>query len=157
MSLQKGNTNRTRPPKYQNKRAFKNNLHDTSHITKSINSLQITDVCDKCKGVIEWKIKYKKYKPLKNPAVCCKCSNKSVKHAYHTMCDSCSRKLSVCPKCGVHMERSCAEGVSGDSEEKDNIQKRVKSKPSDELYLESGSDEDEDSDDCFDDSDCESD
>ncbi|XP_022193213.1 uncharacterized protein C9orf85 homolog [Nilaparvata lugens] len=145
MSLQKGNTNRTRPPKYQNKRAFKNNLHDTSHITKSINSLQITNVCEKCKGVIEWKIKYKKYKPLKNPSVCCKCLEKCVKHAYHTMCDPCSSKLSVCPKCATHMERS-----SGASDLVDKIDSVSKAEPS-HIYLESASDDD--SDDCFDDSD----
>lgn len=99
MSSQKGNTKRSRPQKYQNQFAFKNNLHDTSHTTKKINNLQIAHVCERCKKIIEWKIKYKKYKPLKAPAKCNKCEQKTIKHAYHTMCGPCARERNVCPKC----------------------------------------------------------
>ncbi|KAK6625271.1 hypothetical protein RUM43_005565 [Polyplax serrata] len=104
MSTQKGNTNRTRPQKYQNTTKFKNNLHDTSHNTKFINSLAIDNVCARCKNIIEWKIKYKKYKPLKSPTTCVKCHNKNVKQAYHTMCTQCSKEMKVCPKCGQQKE-----------------------------------------------------
>lgn len=104
MSTQKGNTVRTRSQKYQNKTKFKNNLHDTSHNTKFINTLEIDNVCVRCKSIIEWKIKYKKYKPLKNPSTCVKCHNKNVKQAYHTMCSDCSKQLKVCPKCGQQKE-----------------------------------------------------
>lgn len=104
MSTQKGNITRTRPQKFQNKTKFKNSLHDTSHTTKFINSLEIDNVCARCKSIIEWKIKYKKYKPLKSPATCVKCHNKNVKHAYHTMCLDCSKKFKVCPKCGLDKE-----------------------------------------------------
>lgn len=99
MSSQKGNTTRTRPQKHKNKTAFKNSLHDTSHQTKFINSIQISDVCVRCKDIIEWKIKYKKYKPLTQPKKCVKCEQKTVKHAYHVMCLDCGRKLEVCTKC----------------------------------------------------------
>ncbi|KAL7293721.1 hypothetical protein TKK_0012792 [Trichogramma kaykai] len=99
MSSQKGNVKRTRPPKHQNTFAFKNSMHDTSHITKKINSLQIANVCQRCKSIIEWKIKYKKYKPLKQPGKCNKCDQKTVKHAYHTMCGPCARERDACPKC----------------------------------------------------------
>ena len=64
MSSQKGNPSRKRGQKYQNKFAFKNSLHDTSKRTKEINSTQIHACCEKCKLIVEWKIKYKKYKPL---------------------------------------------------------------------------------------------
>ncbi|XP_026481658.1 uncharacterized protein C9orf85 homolog [Ctenocephalides felis] len=99
MSTRRGDTSRSRPQKHQNKTAFKNNLHDTSHTTKFINSLHISQVCKHCKDVIEWKIKYKKYKPLTQPKTCTKCSQKTIKQAYHIMCIPCSQKLKVCPKC----------------------------------------------------------
>jgi hypothetical protein len=64
MSTQKGNSNRNRPQKYKNTKAFKNDLHDTSHTTKLINSLEFYGLCKRCKEIIDWKVKYKKYKPL---------------------------------------------------------------------------------------------
>jgi hypothetical protein len=67
MSSRRGSENKAGPPKYQNKTAFKNNMHDTSKQTKLINSLEVTGVCFRCTEVIEWKIRYKKYKPLTVP------------------------------------------------------------------------------------------
>ncbi|CAG9854203.1 unnamed protein product [Phyllotreta striolata] len=99
MSLQKGNTSRTRPQKHQNRSVFKNNLHDTSHRTKMVNSIQVSDVCTRCKDIIEWKIKYKKYKPLSQAKTCVKCGQKTVKQAYHVMCTKCGRDEGVCTKC----------------------------------------------------------
>ena len=100
MSSQKGNVKRNRPQKYQNKTVFKNNLHDTSKKTKELNNLEITSVCKKCKNILEWKIKYKKYKVLKAPKTCTKCHKKTVKHSYHTICSNCSQSQKVCAKCG---------------------------------------------------------
>lgn len=99
MSTQRGGDKRTRPQKHKNKSAFKNNLHDTSHQTKFINSIQVSDVCIRCKEIIEWKIKYKKYKPLTQPKKCVKCEQRTVKSAYHVMCLDCGRQLGVCTKC----------------------------------------------------------
>ncbi|XP_076625945.1 uncharacterized protein LOC143344117 [Colletes latitarsis] len=104
MSTQKGNSNRSRPQKYKNRTAFKNDLHDTSHKIKIINSIEVANVCERCKQVIEWKIKYKKYKPLKAPSKCTKCQQKSVKHAYHNVCLPCAKQFKVCPKCGVECD-----------------------------------------------------
>lgn len=104
MSSQKGNASRSRPQRYQNRHAFKNNLHDTSHKTKFINRIDVANVCERCKQIIEWKIKYKKYKPLKAPSKCVKCEEKCVKYAYHTMCGPCAKEKKVCPKCGAKAE-----------------------------------------------------
>ncbi|KAG8307067.1 uncharacterized protein C9orf85 homolog [Homalodisca vitripennis] len=101
MSSQRGNTSRTRPQKHQNTRVFKNNLHDKSKKTQMINKITVTDTCDRCKAIIEWKIKYKKYKQLKNAKTCIKCSNKTVKQSYHTICGVCVQNLKVCAKCGT--------------------------------------------------------
>jgi hypothetical protein len=64
MSTQKGNAERTRTQKHKNIRAFKNDKYDTSHITKKINSLEFYGVCNRCEKIIDWKVKYKKYKTL---------------------------------------------------------------------------------------------
>lgn len=99
MSTQKGNSTRSRPQKHKNTTAFKNTLHDTSHKTKFINSIQVCEVCVRCKEIIEWKIKYKKYKPLTQPKKCVKCDQKAVKKAYHVICSECCKKLEICAKC----------------------------------------------------------
>lgn len=101
MSSQKGNAARARPQKHQNRFAFKNNLHDTNVRTKRMNAIQINNVCPRCKDILEWKIKYKKYKMLKAPKNCNKCHSKCVKEAYHTSCYQCSSSLGICPKCGI--------------------------------------------------------
>jgi hypothetical protein len=67
MSTQKGNVRKTGSQKYQNKSAFKNSLHDTTPRVKLMNSVVLGRVCKRCKDIIDWKIKYKKYKPLTVP------------------------------------------------------------------------------------------
>ncbi|XP_008210681.1 uncharacterized protein C9orf85 homolog isoform X2 [Nasonia vitripennis] len=130
MSTQKGNTHRTRPQKHRNQFAFKNTLHDTSHKTKTINSLQIANVCERCKKILEWKIKYKKYKPLKAPGICNKCDQKTVKHAYHTMCGPCARERDVCPKCGLQNELVAPQPTKEEQLKLDNeMQSMLKTLP----------------------------
>lgn len=104
MSCQKGNTNRSRSQKYQNRTTFKNNLHDNSKKIKFINSIEVVNVCERCKKIIEWKIKYKKYKALKAPMKCIKCEQKTVKHSYHNICLPCAKQNKICPKCGKKKE-----------------------------------------------------
>ncbi|CAH0405957.1 unnamed protein product [Chilo suppressalis] len=99
MSTSRGNSSRKRPQKYQNKTAFKNDLHDSSHKTKLLNSLEISGVCNRCKDIIGWKIKYKKYKALTAPRKCKGCEEKAIKHAYHLLCNKCASNKSVCAKC----------------------------------------------------------
>lgn len=67
MSSQRGNTSKKGPQKYQNKTAFRNNLHDASDKTKMLNQLAIQGCCARCKEILEWKIKFKKYKMLSQP------------------------------------------------------------------------------------------
>lgn len=47
---------------------------------------------------------YGKYKPLKQPTTCNKCSEKRVKSAYQTICVPCVDRLKVCAKCGVDVK-----------------------------------------------------
>jgi len=104
MSCQRGNGTRSRPQKHQNQTSFKNNIYDNSQKTKLINSIEVTNVCGRCKKIIEWKIKYKKYKMLKAPMKCIKCEQKTVKHSYHNICLLCAKQQEVCSKCGQKKE-----------------------------------------------------
>lgn len=99
MSTQRGNATRTRPQKHKNRTVFKNDLHDKTPLQKRLNSLHVSEVCQHCKGVIEWKIKYKKYKPLTQPKTCTKCSQKKIRKAYHVLCRDCALEAKVCAKC----------------------------------------------------------
>ncbi|KAM9095749.1 uncharacterized protein C9orf85 homolog isoform X2 [Sarcophilus harrisii] len=67
MSSQKGNVTRTRPQRHQNAFSFKNDKFDTSIQTKRINAKLHDGVCQRCKEVLEWRVKYSKYKPLSKP------------------------------------------------------------------------------------------
>ncbi|CDS36984.1 protein of unknown function DUF2039 [Echinococcus multilocularis] len=57
-------------------------------------------LCARCEAIIEWKIRYKKYKPLTKPRTCVRCGQRSVKRAYFTTCELCISALNTCGKCG---------------------------------------------------------
>ncbi|XP_031561540.1 uncharacterized protein C9orf85 homolog [Actinia tenebrosa] len=99
MSSRKGDCKK-KPQKYQNAIAFKNDLHDTSKTTKLINSTPVVGVCTRCRDAIEWRKKFKKYKPLKAPKKCVKCEQKTIKQAYHIYCTKCAQQGGFCEKCG---------------------------------------------------------
>ncbi|KAJ1206877.1 hypothetical protein NDU88_002270 [Pleurodeles waltl] len=67
MSSQRGNVSRTRPQRHQNETVFKNNKFDTSSLTKKLNTKVHEAVCQHCKEVLEWRVKYKKFKALTQP------------------------------------------------------------------------------------------
>ena len=49
--------------------------------------------------MIEWRKKYRKYKPRKHPGKCVFCSAKRVMAAYHTICTECAKTNRCCAKC----------------------------------------------------------
>ncbi|CAH1796460.1 unnamed protein product [Owenia fusiformis] len=101
MSTARGNSKKSGPPKHQNKSAYRNDMHSKSKQLAALNNMKMTELCPRCAEVIEWKIKFKKYKALTTAKKCTKCLiQKTVKRAYHIICDSCARKDSVCAKCG---------------------------------------------------------
>ncbi|XP_058821906.1 uncharacterized protein C9orf85 homolog [Topomyia yanbarensis] len=101
MSTRRGDKGRrTRPQRHKNTFAFKNDLHDKhTPLIKLINTLHVSEVCERCKEVIEWKIKYRKYKPLTQPKSCTKCNERKVKRAYHVLCRDCALDSKCCAKC----------------------------------------------------------
>ncbi|XP_040897986.1 uncharacterized protein C9orf85 homolog [Toxotes jaculatrix] len=104
MSSQKGNVSRSRGQKHQNTTAYKNDKYGATAQVKKANSKIHDGLCQHCKGVLEWKVKYNKYKPLTQPRKCIKCSQKTVKDAYHIICKPCSLQLEICCKCGKKEE-----------------------------------------------------
>lgn len=99
MSCQRGNEKRERSQKHKNQSGFRNNLHDNSQKQKLINTLTFNDTCDRCSQILQWKVQYKKYKPLTHPKKCSRCQMPTVKLAYRIMCPGCAEKENICPKC----------------------------------------------------------
>ncbi|XP_054842542.1 uncharacterized protein C9orf85 homolog [Eublepharis macularius] len=100
MSSQRGNVVRTRPQRHQNAEVFRNDKHDTSAHRKKINAKLHEGLCQHCKEVLEWRVKFNKYKPLTKPKKCVKCLQKTVKDSYHIVCKPCACELELCAKCG---------------------------------------------------------
>ncbi|CAK4243829.1 unnamed protein product [Aphanomyces euteiches] len=67
MSSQRGNVKKG-APKYQNSFAYKHN--PKSKKTEHILGLPIHGLCPHCHAQIVWRKKYRKYKPLTQPASC---------------------------------------------------------------------------------------
>ncbi|CAF4475298.1 unnamed protein product [Rotaria socialis] len=125
MSCQKGNIGRTRKQKYQNVSKFKNNMFDTSKMTKEINAIEHKGVCDHCKGVLEWKVHYRKYKPLTQAKKCVRCLEKNVIRAYYIMCDDCGAKDNLCCKCGLSQDAPIPRPVPAVEEEREQAEFEV--------------------------------
>ena len=77
-----------RKPAHQNTFAFKHN--PKSKLTAQILASPNVGVCRRCHDKIEWRKKYRKYKPLTQPATCNLCSKRNVMAAYHTICSDCA-------------------------------------------------------------------
>jgi hypothetical protein len=75
-------------PAHQNTFAFKHNIK--SKVTDKILASPNVHVCRRCHDKIEWRKKYRKYKPLTQPATCNGCKKRNVLAAYHTVCESCA-------------------------------------------------------------------
>lgn len=100
MSSQKGNVTRSRGQKHQNATAFRNDKYGATVQVKKAKSKIHDGLCQHCKSVLEWKVKYNKYKSLTQARKCVKCAQKTVKDAYHIVCKPCSLQLEICCKCG---------------------------------------------------------
>uniref|UniRef100_A0A8D0HFZ1 Chromosome 9 open reading frame 85 n=1 Tax=Sphenodon punctatus TaxID=8508 RepID=A0A8D0HFZ1_SPHPU len=131
MSSQRGNVGRTRPQRHQNSHVFKNDKYGVSPQCKKINGKLHDGVCQHCKEVLEWRVKFSKYKPLSKPKKCVKCLQKTVKDSYHIICRPCASELELCAKCGKREEIVIGEleeeddqdldGVLGDIEEEEDL------------------------------------
>ena len=79
-------------------------FHLFSHNPNSKKSARIMAIpnvglCQRCHDIIEWRKKFRKYKPIKNFTKCQCCGEKKVRSAYHNWCTDCAKATNVCPKC----------------------------------------------------------
>mmetsp|Transcript_8869 Transcript_8869/g.12631 ORF Transcript_8869/g.12631 Transcript_8869/m.12631 type:complete len:285 (-) Transcript_8869:132-986(-) len=91
-----------RKPAHQNAFGFKHN--PKSKLTAKILESPNVGVCRRCHEKIEWRKKYRKYKPLTQPSKCNLCSLRNVTSAYHTICFSCSWSEKARMKLFTHAE-----------------------------------------------------
>ncbi|KAK2845815.1 hypothetical protein Q7C36_010669 [Tachysurus vachellii] len=156
MSSQRGTGSRNRGQKYQNTTAFKNDKHGASPQVKKANAKVHDGVCQRCKDVLEWKVKYNKYKSLTQPRKCVKCLQKSVKDAYYIMCRPCALQLQLCAKCGKSEEVVIPLDKKED-EEVEEVEPKINRRKNREAHLTDEEDELDDLDDFGDmDNDCDS-
>lgn len=76
-----------RAPKHQNTFAFRHNPK-SKKTDKILNSPNV-GVCRRCHDKIEWRKKYRKYKPRTQLGKCNLCCRKNITAAYHTICTDC--------------------------------------------------------------------
>lgn len=96
MSTAKGGVH-SRAPKHQNSFAFKHNKN--SKKTRKIAGIHHNSLCKRCQEQIQWRKKFRKYKPRKAPGKCRGCELKKITLAYHVLCNTCAEAKKVCPKC----------------------------------------------------------
>ncbi|CAN0128632.1 unnamed protein product, partial [Laminaria digitata] len=116
MSTRKGaGTTRTRKPAHQNTFAYRHNpkSQKTAKILGSAN----TGLCASCHDKVEWRKKYRKYRPLRQPASCNDCHKKAITAAYHKICTPCARERRVCPWCCTKGRPRPTDGEEGEEGE----------------------------------------
>jgi len=92
-----------KPQKYQNQFTFKHNPNSMK--TRVIIKSPLDFLCDRCHDILEWKIKYRKYKQLTQPSKCNLCFDKTCYKAYRTVCEACAIPKKLCTKCGLFCEK----------------------------------------------------
>jgi hypothetical protein len=96
MSTRAGN-NSKKGQKHQNTFTFKHNKN--SLLTRKIKQSPLDHLCERCMDKLEWRINFRKYKPMSAPSRCNLCEMKSVYKAYRTICDHCALSKKLCTKC----------------------------------------------------------
>lgn len=115
-------------PKHQNDFTYKHNKN--SKLTTKIQSIPHTNLCKRCWDKIEWRKKFRKYKPITVPRRCNACDKKSVHKAYHVLCDPCAKELDVCAKCmDLEVYKSEKELEAEMAEEEENIEEELDGLP----------------------------
>jgi hypothetical protein len=88
--------------KHQNTYAFKHNKN--SILTRKIKQSPLDHLCERCMNQVEWRINFRKYKPLSAPSKCNLCDMKNVYKAYRSICDVCANAKKICTKCTEPIE-----------------------------------------------------
>ncbi|XP_047317766.1 uncharacterized protein C9orf85 homolog [Impatiens glandulifera] len=104
------------PPVHANKFAWKPHagvkINETEVGGRFRPFSEITGVCFRCKEQIDWKRKYGKYKVLKEPTKCQRCTKRAVRQAYHNLCHACAKEHKVCAKCCIQVGKIIGRDVT---------------------------------------------
>ncbi|RKP13118.1 hypothetical protein BJ684DRAFT_4956, partial [Piptocephalis cylindrospora] len=106
--------------KYQNEVAYKHNKN--SKLTRQITATPITGLCSRCLEMVEWRKRFRKYKPLTQPKKCVDCLERKIKEAYHVTCNDCATRMGICAKCRQHneiMPNTCKTDAEIEAERRD--------------------------------------
>ncbi|KAL8137442.1 hypothetical protein V2J09_003443 [Rumex salicifolius] len=118
------------PPKHQNTYAWKPKAGIKINETEPGGRLrplsEITGVCQRCRDQIDWKRKYGKYKPLSEPSKCQKCSKRTVRQAYHSLCTGCSKEHKLCAKCCCRVGQTVGRDITEVEAEKKMLEEAIK-------------------------------
>lgn len=74
-----------------------------------IQQVMVEGICRKCREKIQWRFNFDKYKPLRAPATCQQCKQKTITRAYRTLCDGCGQAKNACPACCGDMTMLAAQ------------------------------------------------
>jgi hypothetical protein len=96
------NSQPKRGQKHQNSFAYVPSKHNPHKV--KIAEIKIINCCQKCVEVLQYKQRFGKYKPLKQPTKCIQCQQKTVLNAYHALCGKCAKDSGCCAKCQISME-----------------------------------------------------
>lgn len=88
---------KSRAQAHCNRFAFRHNKN--SKLSKTIQLVGTAGLCASCARKVEWRKKYRQYKPLSAPRMCNGCRQRCVFAAYHTLCVSCAKARGVCEQC----------------------------------------------------------
>lgn len=98
----RGGDNSKKGQKHQNTYSFRHNKNSIK--TRKIQESPLDLLCKRCLEKLEWRINFRKYKPLTVAAKCIKCDNRNVLKAYRTLCDECSLNSKFCSMCATQVE-----------------------------------------------------
>lgn len=100
---------KNRAPAHQNRTAFRHNKG--SKLTARIEETAHTQgLCQRCADKVEWRKRYRKYKPLTTPRKCNVCNGRKITAAYRTLCTSCAKQGGrLCEGCGNKKDNTITE------------------------------------------------
>jgi hypothetical protein len=102
-----------RKPVHQNTFAYQHN--PKSKKTEKILSSPNEGCCQRCYEKIEWRKKYRKYKPLTQPSTCNICKRRNVTRAYHTICQGCTTSETAYGRLEQNLKESTKSENTNDS------------------------------------------
>lgn len=130
---------------YLNTQKFDPNRYklEKERLSREIIESKTNLCCRRCCEIINWKVEYGKYTPLRQCKKCNMCSQKTVNLAYHHICQQCAKNNRLCAKCQKCPESDLPLYVDGKSNtlDDDTIDPEILDEP---LVISSKSDDNDD-------------